>query len=594
MKRRCLLIVVALSLAALSCKEASRVRRVPDTLDLRQHALASINYLANQPDAAQGMLPYFWTFYEDDPAELRHNHWDYCENPGRFLYGLVAARQVTGSLDGLKEERAFEKLICSTMTHGNGLCWRPAYSPFSRGIRKPEMNLWDNRSDFMGLLSLYMEYGEPELREKLEGMLDGLEKLAVRNGKYVFFEREDIYPEHVVNPDSPPRVGQNSGGWITPLVKYYQVIGSERARDMALGLADFIVDFHGTSLKSGAVLGISNVHGALFTIAGVVRAASLVNNREHLIWAEKLVDYAAKNLSSDFGWVKEMEMREWMKPENSNSCESCAVVDMIQCSLLLAQAGYPKYWDLAERYVRNYFTEAQVLDTDWMRSNVGREDNICSSYRDVPRRVRGCFIGWGAPNDLVDPKARVPRAIQNCCGPHGAWGLFLVWHRIVTEDSAGIRVNLSLNKESPWCRVESSLPYNGRVDILMHVTRPLLVRVSRRVDRKEVRCLVDNKSLGTMWEGDGDLDYVSFPEIKEGQVATVLYPLAHEFRREVVDGVEYKVEWKGETLVSIDPPGKIAPLFQRAHFLKDKAPHKTEPDPIFRAEIDRALNEIDW
>ncbi|MBN2287787.1 MAG: hypothetical protein JXQ83_00545 [Candidatus Glassbacteria bacterium] len=590
----CRLIALAVFAAAPldAGQTAGRTREVPATLDLRSHAEASINFLTRQPDPAQGMLPYFWTFFDDDPAELRHNHWDYCENPGRFLYGLVAARQVTGSLEGIKEERDFERLIYAAMTGGDGLCWRPAYSPFAPGTGKAEMNLWDNRSDFMGLLSLYMVYREPRVREKLEGMIDGLEKWAIRRDGYMYFEREDIYPDHAVDPDHQPRVGQHSSGWITPLIKYYQVTGSERARRMAVGLSNFVADYHGTSLKPGAVLGISNVHGALFALAGMIRTEAETGNAKQLEWAERLVRYSAEKLASSFGWVREMESREWMKPEDSNSCETCAVVDMIQCALLLAQAGYPEYWDLVECYVRNYFTGAQVLDTGWLKSAGQRQDNVASSYSSVPERVRGCFVGWGAPNDLVDEKARVKGAIQNCCGPHGAWGLFLVWHRIAAAGDGAVRVNLSLNKETPWCRVSSHRPYSGRVEVLMHRTMPLFVRVPGEnwVDRKKVRCSVDGKAVSVSWDGD----YVSFPVIREGQAATVEYPLLEKTRTEVLDGVAYKVEWKGQTVLSIDPPGKAAPLFERECYRARQAPLKVEADPVFRGEIDRALHEIDW
>jgi len=590
MKMRLISMMILFAAVSAAYPDQGRTRRVPNTLDIRRHAEASINFLTRTPDPDQGMLPYFWTFFEDDPAELRHNHWDYCENPGRNLYGLIAAGQITGSLKGIKAERAFEQWIYRTMTGGNGLCWRPEYSPFSRSRGKAEMNLWDNRSCFMGLLSLYMVYRETAVKDKLEGMIDGLENLAIRKDKYVYFEREDILAGHVKNPNHEPRVGQHSSGWITPLVKYYQVTGSRRALEMAEGLANFIVDYQHTSITGNAVLGISNVHGALFAVAGVVRAAQVTGNREHLEWADRMVEYASDKLASDFGWVMEMESGQHMKPGDSNSCETCCVVDMIQSALMLARAGYPKYWDLVDRYVRNYFTEAQIMDTGWMRSTVKRGDNVSSSFREVPQRVRGCFVGWGAPNDLVDEKARVKNAIQNCCGPHGAWGLFLVWHRIITRDDSGIRVNLSLNKESPWCRLDSYIPYSGRVDVTMYEDSPLAVRVPGHVDKSGVRCSVDGKKAAVKWDGE----YVCFESLKAWQVATVEYPLEQEFSKEILDGVKYTVEWKGNTVLSIDPPGRIVPIFQREHFRTSAAPMKTEPDPVFRPEIDRALNEIDW
>ncbi|MFH1071609.1 MAG: beta-L-arabinofuranosidase domain-containing protein [Candidatus Glassbacteria bacterium] len=591
--KRLVLIILLLAAATFSRAEAGRIRtrQVPATLDLRERARASLNYLTRQPDRAQGMLPYFWTFFGDGPPELRHNHWDYAENPGRFLYGLIAARQVTGSLEGINEERLFQQEIYSRMREeGNCLTWRPAYSPFSRTRNLPEMNLWDNRSQFMGLLSLYMAYEEPEVRAKLEGMIDGLEKYGIRRDKYFFFEREDIQPGHVVNPQHEPRVGQHSTGWITPLVKYYQVAGSPRALELARGLADFTVDFHKTSVRPGRTLGISNVHGALFALGGVIRTAAVTGDREHIEWARRLIDYAADNLASDFGWVQEMEGRDWMKPEDSHSTETCTIVDMLQCALLLAENGYPQYWDLVERYVRNYFTEAQITDTGWMAGEGLREDDVQSSFTDVASRVRGCFVGWGAPNDLVDSRARVKNAIQNCCGPHGAWGLFLVWHRITTESENEIRVNLALNKETAACRIASWVPYEGRVEVTLYRDSRLLVRVPPNEDKSKVRCLVDGKAVKTAWDGD----YADFGRLSAWQAVTLIYPQKQELRKETLDGIEYKVEWKGATVLSIDPPGRNVPIFQRESFRESSAPMKTEPDPVYRPEIDRALMEIDW
>ena len=129
-----LAVLTWLLMTTVGAQSADRVRSVPATLDLREHAAASINFLTRQPDRKQGgMLPYFWTYFGEGPPEMRHNHWDYTENPGRNLYGLIAARQVTGSLEGVEEERLYEREIYSRMIEpGHDLTWRPAYSPFGR------------------------------------------------------------------------------------------------------------------------------------------------------------------------------------------------------------------------------------------------------------------------------------------------------------------------------------------------------------------------------------------------------------------------------------------------------------------------------
>ena len=582
--------VFCVALAA-RAQEATAVRSVPATLDLQEHARASINFLTRQPDRKQGFLPYFWTYFGEGPPELRHNHWDYCENPGRFLSGLIAARQVTGSLTGTEEERLYEQEIYSRIREaGHGLTWRPAYSPFGRTKGLPEMNLWDNRSQFMGLMSLYMQYEEPEVKARLESMIDGLERYGIRRGKYFFFEREDILLGHRVNKNHEPKVSQHSTGWITPLIEYYKLIGSERAKNLAVGLANFTKDYHHTSLRPGRVLGISNVHGALFGLAGVIRTARVTGDKEKLEWARKLVDYSAANLASSFGWVQEMEGRNWMRSEDSHSTESCAIVDMIQCALLLADAGNPQYWDLVERYVRNYFTEAQLMESSWMEASGVREDNVCSTWNDVAERVRGCFVGWGAPNDWVDETGRLRNAVQNCCAPHGSWGIVLVWRRLVQSDSNGVRVNLALNGEHTECRVASYLPYRGRVDVIMYKDAPLQVRIPVGVDKAQVKCTVNGGSAETGWDGD----YLTLAGVATLDTVSLRWPQQYTTTTEEIDGMTYTIEWKGRTVIAIDPPGTVRPLFQRDHFRADSPPMKTEFDPEFRDVIDRGLNHIQW
>ena len=589
----------AVLMAAICClsfvvevHSADRVRTVPATLDLQEHAEASLNFLIRQPDRKQGMLPYFWTFYGEGPPEMRHNHWDYTENPGRNLYGLIAARQVTGLLEGTEEERLYEKEIYSRIREeGHGLTWRPAYSPFGRMKGAPEMNLWDNRSQFMGLLSLYMQYEQPEVKAKLESMIDGLERYGIRRGKYFFFEREDILMGHKKNKNHEPRVSQHSTGWITPLIEYHKLTGSRRAKDLAVGLANFTKDYHHTSVKPGRTLGIANVHGALFGLAGVIRVAGVTGDKEMLEWARGLVDFAAGNLASSFGWVQEMEGRDWMLPEDSHSTESCAIVDMIQCALLLADAGYPEYWDLVERYVRNYFTEAQLMDSRWLDAPGVREDNVCSTWNDVAERIRGCFVGWGAPNDWVDTTARLKNAVQNCCAPHGSWGIFLVWRRIVQSDDSGVKVNLALNGEHRECRIASYLPYCGRVDVIMYEEKaPLKIRIPVGVDKADVTCTLNGAAAATSWDGD----YIALADVARLDTVTVCWPQKHTTTTEELDGTTYTVEWKGRTVISLDPPGTVHPLFQRDHFRADTPPMKSEFDPVFRGVIDRALDHIRW
>jgi hypothetical protein len=56
---------------------------------------------------------------------------------------------------------------------------------------------------------------------------------------------------------------------------------------------------------------------------------------------------------------------------------------------------------------------------------------------------------------------------------------------------------------------------------------------------------------------------------------------------ETIGDVAYNLEFKGNTVVSIDPPGKNGPLYQRRQYLATKAP---------LPEIDRFVPQqtINW
>ena len=75
-----------------------------------------------------------------------------------------------------------------------------------------------------------------------------------------------------------------------------------------------------------------------------------------------------------------------------------------------------------------------------------------------------------------------------CCNGNCSRMLYYVWGNIVTADDGKLRVNLLLNRASPWADVDSWLPYEGRVAISMKTAKEaLLVRVPEWVDQQQSR-----------------------------------------------------------------------------------------------------------
>lgn len=607
------ILFLLMSLLMVSCSN-EKFRNIPDTLDLRKNAQLSINFLKGTMDMHQDGVPYFTTYFGSNTPTLVHKVYDLDENPGRWLYGFFSARQVTGNIDGMIQEKMLKDYLISRMIHDDGLVYLPKYSLMCSVSGSNGAWMWGNRSAFMGLLCLYMEKEDPEIKMHLERVVDTLCKLAIP-GDVGYYLNQDYYNYNAkIDTSKAPIIGQNMGGWITPLVKYYQWTGNKKAFELASGFTDFIVKHHGASLSDlnpasyGVVAGdfilknntssqkervlkIANTHGALFTIGGILRIAEISHNTDQIKWAKKLLDYTIQHLATSFGWMPEHEDDRMLGPSDTQSCEGCSIADLVNCCIYLARNGYPEYWNQVERYTRNYLEEAQLKNTNWLPASLEREDNVHESYNNISERIIGSYVGWGDPNDFVNPKARARNSIQNCCGPHGAWATSLVWHNIVTKNERGIFINLLLNKRTPWCEVLSYHPYTGRVEVEMYVNSNLHVIIPPWAKKSEVTLTVNGTAVVPTW----DAEYLVLKNQKQGDKIILDYPMPITTLTDSIPGKGiYRTTWKGNTVIGIDPSGKIAPLFQRKSMLKETCPMKKELVLEQGARAQIPMEDIDW
>ncbi len=568
----------------------------PLTLDLAENARYSLHFLSHNLDPGYHHYTLHKAIYDLNPVCEQHTLWDHCETPGRYLYGIMFARQLVG-LDAARG--AAEKIkhnLYRRFDEGDGLCYRPRRHPFGDYPEFPpqdvipllhEADMWDNRSVLMGLLLAGATGGDRKAMRYAQKMVRAFARVSVKKGDERYLCRPAIPPGYRPSAGEKPFEGEYMYGWITPLFRYYTLTGDKEALAMATELANFTVrraelDHRGILKKK------VNNHSILFCLAGIIRCAIHNDNREHVRWCRKMYDRLLREMGSSIGWIAEHPDDSKLDyPGATQSGETCTTVDLLDTAIRLAQAGYPEYWNHVERYARNYLQEGQLKDVSWMRSTRTVERTTKKFYYDnVPEMIKGCYVGWGAANDFVNPTARKSglHAIQHCCGPHGAMGNFLVWHHIVTRDKDGVSVNLAISRDSKWAEINSWLPHQGRLDVAMHVTDRLKIRVPDWAKKSQVKLLINGKPQKTKIGKDS---YISAGEVASGTTVSVRYPLRQVKTAENIYGNTYVLEWRGDTVVSIDPPGRVHPFFNRTHLKTTKAP---------TGKITRYYpeNEIDW
>ena len=152
-------------------------------------------------------------------------------------------------------------------------------------------------------------------------------------------------------------------------------------------------------------------------------------------------------------------------------------------------------------------------------------------------------------------------------------GFYLTWSHIVTRKPGRIRVNLSLNFNSPWVEIHSFRPYQGKVEVILKEETGLSVRVPDWVDKWDVKVSVNGEETPFKWEGD----YVRLERVRKGQKVIVEYPLRQMWIREDVGTAIFEFKWRGDTVVEVAPKGRIVPLYERAYMDRDEAVFRSQP-----------------
>ena len=133
---------------------------------------------------------------------------------------------------------------------------------------------------------------------------------------------------------------------------------------------------------------------------------------------------------------------------------------------------------------------------------------------------------------------------------------------MISYDDGTLKVHLLLNRASKWADIDSHVPYNGQVDVKIKEDVKLELRISEWVSPEDVNCTVDGKDRKLSFDGR----YAKVGNVSKGQKVVMTFPISERTEKRSIEGFDYTFVIRGNDVVSVDPPGKYYPMYERGHY----------------------------
>jgi hypothetical protein len=418
-------------------------------------------------------------------------------------------------------------------------------------------------------------------KDAAERLVDGLADLAVDRGRYAYYSPLATYAEKGSTVDGG-REHHLIGGCVNFITQGLAHVYRETGYEPALPLAQKLIRYTLDEIQyfddegrfmpdrpggSGWEAQSAHFHEHTRDLQAFLEYALLTNDTGLLELVRQGYEFGKAHGNVLLGYFP-----EFLYSPQAEQSELCEVADMVALALKLSEAGLGDYWDDADRWARNMFAEGQLIRSDWIDAlyqpglEKGDEKDFPESvigYNETTDRVAdrlvGAFAGYPTANDWWPGRGR---GTMHCCTGNGTRAVYYLWEHVLKHEAGRLRVNLLLNRASPWADLDSHIPYVGQVDIKVKQPVVLSVRLPEWVRPGDARVQVDGIDRRVGFEGR----YAQIGEVKPGQMATMMFPIAETRESITVEKAAYTVVRKGSEVVKIDPPGKYCPLYQRDHY----------------------------
>lgn len=529
---------------------------------LKRHLALGVEFIINNLDERHNFTPFFHYELIQEPACMRHGPFDSPHVVGRFLDALGRCSRIielpheTEIYDALAQQ-----LYDSLERHPSGLPWNSA-APW-----QPDVAAMHNcREVALGLLALWNWRADGQAERALRRLCRSILE-AVGDGAR--FPGESLGRAGWMNAFNgilaPPPA--TTGRLIRPLVQYYRLAADEVALELAGRFAADNLALAFAADGSIAEAAGTHMHSITGTITGLIDYGILVGDGTIVEGARRAYDFGMRPFRSSYGWVKEFRWVPWLAEPlraagyagfDINRGEANNTGDLIEAALLLGQAGYPGYYEDADRMLRNHLLASQVVNTLWLREADGYEDDEETRYGDVARRARGGFC-FGGISDLISYPEEAYQVNADLVG--GALqAICEAWEAIADVRDNTVRVDLLYSKEDAVYSLTCPPPGPEPITLRLHQAASLRLRIPSWASPAAVALQINDEPRSSARDAISD-GYLSLSTLAPDSVVKVWLPSRRETVTEVVGGERCEIDWHNDTVLGISPPARYLPLY---------------------------------
>ena len=521
-------------------------------LTLRQAMVLAGRNLVDTLSPAHDGMP-FWNVEIDREGRAACNMSWPSHNVGRWWDALLRLEAATGFAIPAEAEAAMLRHLESLFDNPLSVCGFLISQPQSHWKRVAGwVDDHSHRESLLALACLARYRGSRWALEQGRRVVAALDGYILEDGTWDYAAMAERAHRGGVEID-PAEAGKASGRELTgteshgrlieALLEFFEVSGCEGAMRLAARLAGFHYDNITRADGTVPAAGYLHTHSLFGTYRGLLLYGCMTKQHQYVERVAATYRETVRTSVKESGFIS----HDWTLDTRG---ETTSPGDAAQLALWLARLGYGEFLDDAERIVRARILPSQITERPGLTAMAedGRDE-----HARLDERVLGAFGGIHRhPHGGILPTTDITAAcLHTLCD---------VYRHVAEHTAAGTRINFHFDYEDERVRVTSRRREKGCLEVLLKETAPLFIRVPGWTPADSVAVMAGGQPA----RFDRTGCFLFAGEAKAGTAIQMQYDLPARTIRETTDGVEYRIEWRGDDVTGITPNTDFLPFYPTA------------------------------